>query len=404
MNERRILIFEDEPIISISLEETLQGKGWSTRVAPTPTGAMEEFRGFEPDVVLMDINLEVEYDGIAIAQSIRDESDTPIIFLTGHSDPETFEKARQTIPYGFISKPVQNHQLCHTVELALTQVQERKKSKPALLATASALTKLQYAVFTVDLNGEIVSWNEVALEALGGHAPVKGAALGQTLHASAGDEVALVTAIGKAAQNGDSSDLTKNLASLKATWEYVMVSPLNQPKNEGVMVLLRKRSKEETSKVAADQSTDPLTGLLCFQEENLNRIPEGATCVLFHAQNYIRIASRLGRHVADQVMLSFTMNITKFFEGVSKTLDCHSCLFRARGPVLAAIVDADELSLQQLRRAIDQFMSSRRKSVVDLVSQPGTLVSISANHLILPASLRQGWIEEANLLNEKRTV
>lgn len=402
---RRILIVEDEPIISISLEETLQGKGWSTRVAATPTVAMEEFCGFEPDVVLLDINLEEEYDGIGIAQSIRDQSDTPIIFLTGHSDPDTFERARQTVPYGFISKPVQTHQLCHTVELALTQVQDRRKSKPALLASASALTKLQYAVFTVNLQGEIVSWNQVAAEALGEEALVKGSALGQTLKASPADQAELVAAIGKAAQNGDSSDLTKALGSLKTTWEYVMVSPLDQAQGEGVMVLLRKRAPKDAAKAAAGElDDDPLTGLPRFLETNLKNVPDGAACVLFHAQNYMVIANRLGRHVANEVMIAFNMNITQFFESVSKTMECRSTRFRGPGPLIAVTLETDEIGLSQVRHAIGQFMSRRQNSVLELVSQPGTLVSISANHLLLPASMRDSWIDEANMLHEKRTL
>lgn len=373
-------------------------------MAATPTGALEEFRGFEPDVVLLDINLEEECDGIGVARSIREQNDTPIIFLTGHSDPETFEKARQTIPYGFISKPVQSHQLCHTVELALTQLQERQKRQPALLASALALTQLQYAVFTVDPNGEIVSWNEVASEALGNQVLEKGAALGRTLMASSADEIALVGAIEKAANHGDSSDLTNNLGSLKPAWEYIMVSPLNRALNEGVMVLLRKRSKDEGSGAAAGSNNDPLTKLPHFHEANLRGIPEGATCALFHAQNYAVIATRHGRHVADEMLLAFSMNIARFFEGVAKTTDTRSTLFRAPGPLIAATLEADGIGLSQVRQAIGQFMSSRRNFLFDLVSNPGTLVSISASHVVLPASLRAGWIAEASQLNERRAL
>jgi CheY-like chemotaxis protein len=390
----------------MSLEETLQKKGWATRVAATPSAAMTEFRGFEPDVILMDINLETEYDGIGVAQSIRDLSDTPIVFLTGHSDPETFEKAKQTIPYGFISKPVQNHQLCHTVELALTQVQDRRKSKPALLAFASALTKLQYAVFTVDLEGRLLSWNQVASDNVGEGTLVKGAPLSQALQASADDEKSFIEAIEKAAKSGDSTDLSNNFSSLKSAWEYAMVSPVDQAQGEGVMVLLRKRALAEQGQgsSAGSETFDRLTGLPPFNEAHLKAVAVSAACALFHAQNYRVIATRLGPHVADEVMVAFTMNISDLFNDLGKMVECKVSLFRAAGPLIAVTLEADEFGLSHLRRAIGQFMSSRKNVVLELVSHPGSLVSISANHLMLPASLRDSWIHEANQLNERRTM
>ncbi len=74
-----------------------------------------------PDVVLMDINIKGETDGIETANMIKTRVKIPVIFLTSHSDGSTLQRAKETQPDGFVLKPFEDHDLRVAIELALNK-------------------------------------------------------------------------------------------------------------------------------------------------------------------------------------------------------------------------------------------------------------------------------------------
>jgi len=80
---------------------------------------------FEPDLILMDILLSKEMDGIEAARLIRRRHDVPIIYMTANADAATVERARDTLPYGYLNKPVDDRDLSTTLDPA----EERKHCK-----------------------------------------------------------------------------------------------------------------------------------------------------------------------------------------------------------------------------------------------------------------------------------
>ncbi|MDP2796731.1 MAG: PAS domain S-box protein, partial [Methanoregula sp.] len=120
MNKYRILIVEDEALIAASFVHVLFSLGY-TVLEPVATGedAIRAVKTQKPDLVLMDIVLIGEMDGIVAAENIRAIADIPIIYLTAYTDDLRLKQARLTEPYGYIVKPAQNRELNASIEMAL---------------------------------------------------------------------------------------------------------------------------------------------------------------------------------------------------------------------------------------------------------------------------------------------
>lgn len=116
----RILVVEDEMVISIEISHTLKRLGY-TVVGQAITGidAIRLARELLPDLILMDIRLIGEIDGIEAAARIKEEINRPIIFLSAHSDDITLERAIAVSPSGYLIKPFKDRELYSTIELAL---------------------------------------------------------------------------------------------------------------------------------------------------------------------------------------------------------------------------------------------------------------------------------------------
>ncbi|MEQ8537273.1 MAG: response regulator [Coleofasciculus sp. D1-CHI-01] len=129
----KILVVEDERIIAINLKESLESLGYTVpAIAASGEKAIEKATEFRPDLVLMDIWLKGAIDGIEAAQQIWDRLKIPTIYVTGHSDQSTVERAKITAPFGYILKPVKEQALYVAIETAL-QRYEREQLLSAIL-------------------------------------------------------------------------------------------------------------------------------------------------------------------------------------------------------------------------------------------------------------------------------
>lgn len=129
----KILVVEDERIIAINLKESLESLGYTVpAIAASGEQAIEKATEFRPDLVLMDIWLKGAIDGIEAAQQIWDRLKIPTIYVTGHSDQSTVERAKITAPFGYILKPVKEQALYVAIETAL-QRYEREQLLSAIL-------------------------------------------------------------------------------------------------------------------------------------------------------------------------------------------------------------------------------------------------------------------------------
>ena len=119
MNHRQVLVVEDEQIIALDLEMFLGTMGYDVVLATTGEGAVEAAGRLKPDVILMDIRLDGDLDGIQAAERIRKEAEIPVIFLTSYADHQTIERAARVDPSGYIVKPFNEKDLAVIIHLAL---------------------------------------------------------------------------------------------------------------------------------------------------------------------------------------------------------------------------------------------------------------------------------------------
>jgi signal transduction histidine kinase len=116
----KILVVEDEVIVAEAISSSLSKQGYEvTAIVTTGEDAIKKTGEDRPDLVLMDIVLEGDMDGITAAEEIRNIHNIPTVFLTAYADDETLERAKLTDPFGYILKPFQNKDLTTTIEIAL---------------------------------------------------------------------------------------------------------------------------------------------------------------------------------------------------------------------------------------------------------------------------------------------
>ncbi len=117
---RDILVVEDENIVALDMRMRLEAMGYRVvDVVETASLAIERAASLLPDLVLMDIKLKGEQDGIEAAGHLRERAEVPVIFVTAFTDERTLERAKQASPYGYIVKPFHERELRIAIELAL---------------------------------------------------------------------------------------------------------------------------------------------------------------------------------------------------------------------------------------------------------------------------------------------
>jgi len=142
----RILVVEDERIVAMGLRNQLRRLGYE--VVGTVTSGEQAIQKVEeqiPDLVLMDIRLEGEMDGIEAARTIRERFDIPVVYLTAYSGGDILERAKITEPYGYILKPYEDRDLHVVIETALykhhAEKDLREKQRSSRKALGEALQR-----------------------------------------------------------------------------------------------------------------------------------------------------------------------------------------------------------------------------------------------------------------------
>ena len=116
----RIMIVDDDATIQMELAEYLTHMDYTVvGTAETGEGAIEMARETDPDLILMDVNLAGEMNGISAAQKIKEEMDIPIVFISGYGDPEYIEQAKEIEPFGYVMKPFDEKEIRAFIEIGL---------------------------------------------------------------------------------------------------------------------------------------------------------------------------------------------------------------------------------------------------------------------------------------------
>jgi len=160
VSNNRILIVEDEAIVALGIRTALEDMNYEVvSVVDTGEEALEQIEAKKPDLVLMDIQLASVMDGVETARKIRQRFGIPLIYLTANSNDTTFQQAKTSAPSAFISKPYKKAELSKAIDLALDQYR-RTEATRQLLATVVEFS--HDAIISLDLNGDVATWNQGA--------------------------------------------------------------------------------------------------------------------------------------------------------------------------------------------------------------------------------------------------
>lgn len=163
MAATKILVVEDEAIVAESIRIKLKKMGYS--VISTASSADEAIRKtgeYLPDLVLMDIVLQGEMDGIEAAGQIHTLFDIPVVYLTAYSDEKTLLRAKITEPFGYIIKPFKERELQVAIEISLFKHDMEKKLKERNEWFSVTLNSISDGVIATDSKGCVIFMNTVA--------------------------------------------------------------------------------------------------------------------------------------------------------------------------------------------------------------------------------------------------
>ncbi|MBV6324323.1 sensor histidine kinase [Duganella violaceipulchra] len=162
-NAIRVLVVEDEIVVSEDLQQRLRLQGYEvTGAADTAADAIRLATLTLPDVALMDIMLHGKAEGIEAAEYLRGQLDIPVIFLTAHSDAATLQRARLTDPAGYIVKPFDDAQLRVAIDMAPARHEMERKALRVARWLSATLTSIGDAVIATNTRAKIILLNPAA--------------------------------------------------------------------------------------------------------------------------------------------------------------------------------------------------------------------------------------------------
>jgi PAS domain S-box-containing protein len=173
----RLVIVEDEGILALDLERSLCAAGFDVRgVATDAESALELVERERPDLVLMDIRLRGQHDGIETAAQLKRRFDVRVVYLTANGDPRTIERAQQTEPMGYLLKPFRKPDLINAIAVGLARVASERRLREREESLRATLACIGEAIVSTDLLGNVTFLNAAAerlagkpAEALLGH-------------------------------------------------------------------------------------------------------------------------------------------------------------------------------------------------------------------------------------------
>ncbi|NQV30080.1 MAG: response regulator [Candidatus Marinimicrobia bacterium] len=164
----RILVVEDDKNMSKFICFKLNYMGYEVvGLATNAADAIQLTKKHQPDLILMDILLENNDDGIVTANKILTFADIPIVYLTAHEDPELFERARISKPFGYLIKPFNDRDLNLVIETATYRQKQKIKLARALEDARNIINSSLMMIITVDNDDLITEFNEAAKWELG---------------------------------------------------------------------------------------------------------------------------------------------------------------------------------------------------------------------------------------------
>ncbi|WP_394825773.1 diguanylate cyclase domain-containing protein [Pendulispora albinea] len=330
MRKYSVLIVEDERIVAMDLQQMLTALGYDAyAIASSANEAFARASEKRPDVILMDIRIKGQLDGIRTAAILREKFDVPLVYLTAHADDATIARAKKTAPHGYLLKPVKTTELKSAIEVSIYRHEMEKdlRSREALLR--DTLASIEDGIVTLDSQSRIVQMNAAA-ETLTGwkHAEAKGKSLVLLLCPKAGDrsvDAALGTELPDRVEAVLNDGLTRHGEGAEGptgrSFGYSITAISDRiGRTVGAVLHLhditeQRRSDSEIrglhAHLAELATTDELTGVgnyRAFKERLRQMVAEGErgrafAMVLCDVDDFKRINDGLGHRAGDQALV-----------------------------------------------------------------------------------------------------
>jgi len=268
MNSSRILIIDDERRAGKDVQQSLVRLGYvEPEIAENERDAMEIMRRADPDLVIMDIQMDASIDAMALAKKVRYDYGKPIIFLTAAADENTIRSIGEIDPEAYLLKPFDENELKSSVAIAMS----RNRSREALMDREkqffSTLSSMADALIATDIVGNITYMNPVA-ESLTGWE------FGDAKHMVLQDVLSIkdssgrkVPALSPGYRSKNKSKRTSYLT--RKDGDRVLIednaAPLKDPQGSlvGLVVVFRKAQDEDSKDLGSDQVTeDPIRNIV----------------------------------------------------------------------------------------------------------------------------------------------
>jgi len=161
IKKRRILIVEDEHIIAVDIRVCLENLGYNV-IGTIANGedAIEFISQAHPELILMDIMLEGDMNGLEVAEYVNQNFDIPVIFLTAYANDETLKKAANASPYGYLIKPFEDRELRVSIEMAFYKHSMEKALKASRNLLMKVIDTVPSCIFVKDAENKIVMANK----------------------------------------------------------------------------------------------------------------------------------------------------------------------------------------------------------------------------------------------------
>src|SRR3990172_7044133 len=159
----KILIVEDEKLVGMDVRENLQDMGFFvTALVDNSEKAIESIKLLKPDIVIMDIIINGNMDGIETADIIRKDYGIPVIFTSANNDDYTLLKAKKVQPYSFLVKPVNPRELFIAVEIAVYKSNMEEELRESKEWFEMTLKSISDGIITVNNKGIVTFINQSA--------------------------------------------------------------------------------------------------------------------------------------------------------------------------------------------------------------------------------------------------
>ncbi len=164
----RILLVEDEIIIALYIQNVLTKYGYQkTSIVSNGSDCLKLLKEDEYDLIIMDISIEGDMDGVETASIVNENYDIPLIFLTAYSDSDVLHKAKQANPYGYIIKPINAKELYAMVEMSIYKHRVDIQLKDRELKFRTLFEQSRDGIVLCDRQGVIQDVNISVIELLG---------------------------------------------------------------------------------------------------------------------------------------------------------------------------------------------------------------------------------------------